>query len=247
MKMTIIAGAIIGALVGLVAFNAYSADNKLQDVLAATPQLNKNCSAQVIKSDRDEKTGKVETIILTAKHCVSGQDKSEQIVEFPIYDKTKLVAKKEYIGMVKGQHFGSDLAIIELKDHNTLFEKVVKLAPAELDAKIGDPVVTVGYPLGMSLTVTNGAFGSTEVIDWPEAGTEFYRASPMIAGGNSGGGLYLIDKGGNYTLAGVATGVASPVGMGHIGFYTPSYKIQEYLKVAVPSVAEKVEEVKKVQ
>lgn len=223
--------------------NVY-ANDKLDDILLATPQLNKNCSAQVIKSDRDAKSGKVETIILTAKHCVRGKDKSEQILEFPVYDKTKLVAKKEYIGMVKGQHFGSDLAIIELKDQNTLFEHVVKLAPSDLDAKIGDPVVTVGYPLGLSLTVTNGSFGSTEVIDWPTPATEYYRASPMIAGGNSGGGMYIIDKDGNYLLAGVATGVASPIAMGFVGFYTPSFKIQEYLKVAVPSVAEPKEDKK---
>lgn len=225
----------------LMASTVYANANDLASVLRATPQLNKNCSAQVIKSNRDEKSGKVETIILTAKHCVRGNDKSEQIIEFPIYDKTRLVAKKEYIGMVKGQHFGSDLALIELKDHNTLFEDVVKLAPSEIDTKIGDPVITVGYPLGLSLTVTNGSFGSSEVIDWPEPATEFYRASPMIAGGNSGGGMYILDKDGNYLLAGVATGVASPIGMGFVGFYTPSYKIQDYVKVAVPDVAEKTE------
>ena len=178
---------IITLAMSLMATSALAADNKLQDVLAATPQLNKNCSAQVIKSNRDEKTGKVETLILTAKHCVDGNGESEQIIEFPIYDKTRLVAKKEYIGMVKGMSYQSDLAVISLKDTNTLFEKVVKLAPSELESKIGDPVITVGYPLGLSQTVTNGSFGSTEVIDWPKAGTEFYRASPMIAGGNSGG------------------------------------------------------------
>lgn len=234
------------AIVGLAAAVTYIAvgDAKATDlktVLAATAQLNKNCSAQVIKSDRDEKTGKVETLLLTAKHCVSRNEKSEQIVEFPVYDKTKLIAKREYLGTVKGVHYNSDLALIELKDHNTLFTDTVDLAPSEISNTIGDPVITVGYPLGLSLTVTNGAFGSTEVMDWPAPGTEFYRASPMIAGGNSGGGLYTIDKAGNYTLAGIATGVASPIGMGHIGLYTPSYKIQEYLKVAVPSVAEKSE------
>ena len=224
------------ALMGMVS-TVNAADQKLQDVLAATPQLNKNCSSQVIKSARDEKSGKVSTVLLTAKHCVEGAGDSEMSVEFPVYQKTTVVAKREFIGKVKGQSYKYDLALVELKDTNTLFENVIKLAPSELDTQIGDDVVTVGYPFGLALTVTKGSFGAGEVIDYPKNGTEYYRATPMIAGGNSGGGLYIKNAAGDYLLAGVTTAGLGPITFG--GFYTPSYQIQDYLQTALPDVAEK--------
>lgn len=238
-RMTLAALALMG-MVGTV--NA--ADQKLQDVLAATAQLNKNCSATVIKSKRDEKTGKVETVLITAKHCVDGAGDGEQLVEFPIYKGTRRTGNKDYVAKVKGQDYKSDLALVKLVDEDTLFEKVSKLAPADLNASIGDPVVTVGYPFGLSLTVTNGAFGQTEVIDWPKPGSEYYRATPMIAGGNSGGAMYLKLENGDYILAGVTTGVIGGGAGGFAGFYTPSYVIQSYLQTALSDVAEKKLEVK---
>jgi S1-C subfamily serine protease len=235
MIKSMIAGLALMGMVGTV--NA--ADAKLQDVLAATAQLNKNCSATVIKSKRDEKTGKVETVLITAKHCVDGAGDGEQLIEFPIYDGTRRIGNKDYVAKVKGQDYKSDLALVKLADENTLFEKVSKIAPAELNAAIGDPVVTVGYPFGLSLTVTNGSFGQTEVIDWPKPGTEYYRATPMIAGGNSGGAMYLKLENGDYILAGVTTGVVGSAAGGFAGFYTPSYVIHNYLQTALSDVAEK--------
>lgn len=226
------------ALMGMVG-TVNAADQKLQDVLAATAQLNKNCSATVIKSKRDEKTGKVETVLITAKHCVEGAGDGEQVVEFPIYKGTRRVGNKDFVGKVKGQYYKADLALVKLVDEDTLFEKVSKLAPAELNAAIGDPVVTIGYPFGLSLTVTNGAFGQTEIIDWPKNGTEYYRATPMIAGGNSGGAMYLKLENGDYILAGVTTAGMGGAGGAFAGFYTPSYMIHDYLQSALPDVAEK--------
>lgn len=229
------------AIFGMVS-SVQASDAKLQDVLAATAQLNKNCSATVIKSDRDEKTGKVETVLITAKHCVEGAGNGEQLIEFPIYKGTHRIGNKDYVGKVKGESYKVDLALVKLLDEDTLFEKVSKLAPAELDAKIGDPVVTVGYPFGLSLTVTSGNFGQTEVIDYPKQGTEYYRATPMIAGGNSGGAMYLKSDAGDYTLAGVTTAVIGGQVGGFAGFYTPSYLIHDYLSTALPELTDKVNE-----
>jgi S1-C subfamily serine protease len=233
-KSVVIALALLASTVSVQA-----ADQKLQDVLAATAQLNKNCSATVIKSKRDEKTGKVETVLITAKHCVDGAGDGEQLIEFPIYKGTHRVGNRDFVGKVKGQSYKVDLALIKLADEDTLFEKVSKLAPAELNAAIGDPVVTVGYPFGLSLTVTNGAFGQTEVIDYPKVGSEYYRATPMIAGGNSGGAMYLKLENGDYILAGVTTAAIGGQGGGFAGFYTPSYMIHDYLQTALSDVAEK--------
>ena len=231
------------AIFGMVS-SAQAGDAKLQDVLAATAQLNKNCSATVIKSARDEKTGKVETVLITAKHCVDGAGDGEMLVEFPIYKGTHRIGNKDFVGKVKGSSYKVDLALVKLLDEDTLFEKISKLSPAELNAQIGDPVVTVGYPFGLSLTVTNGNFGQSEVIDFPKAGTEYYRATPMIAGGNSGGAMYLKSESGDYTLAGVTTAVIGGQAGGFAGFYTPSYLIHDYLKTALPELTDKVEEKK---
>lgn len=231
----------IAAALFLTATSVYAGDAKLQDVLAATAQLNKNCSATVIKSERDAKTGKVETVLITAKHCVDGAGDGEQLVEFPIYKGTHRIGNKDFVGKVKGTSYKVDLALVKLVDEDTLFEKVSKLAPAEIDSHIGDAVITVGYPFGLSLTVTSGNFGQSEVIDFPKAGTEYYRATPMIAGGNSGGAMYLKSDAGDYTLAGVTTAVLGGQAGGFAGFYTPSYLIHDYLKTALPELTDKVD------
>lgn len=226
--------------------SAIAADQKLQDLIAATAQINKNCSSTVIYSKRDDKTGDVKTILLTAKHCIDS-DKSQVVVEFPVYQNNRVVARKEYVGKVHGKYYKADLALIELLDKDTYFEKVSKIAPAELTQQMGDPTWTLGYPLGMALTVTQGTFGGLETIDWPTDGSEYLRATPMIAPGNSGGAVYVKNEKGEYEIAGVTTAAVGLLSF--IGFYTPSYQIHEYLKIALTEavVEEKKEESKKGQ
>jgi S1-C subfamily serine protease len=211
---------------------AFAAENKLHtQALQLTGQLNGNCSASLIHSKRDDETGEVRTLFLTAKHCISNE-KQLQHVDLPVYQNGRVVKKDRYVAKVAGRHFEHDLALVELSDKQTFFRNTVKIAAAGAIPAMGDPVVTVGYPMGLQLTVTAGLFGSLETIDYPKPGIEYFRATPDVVGGNSGGALYKINTTGDYELIGVTT--LAHVGHSFVAFYTPLEAIHQYLKVAVP-------------
>lgn len=214
-----------------------SADlGKMRDqALAMTAQLNGTCSATLIYSERDKRTGDVRTVFLTAKHCVQ-RDKALQYVDLPVYQEGRVVKRDRYTAKVAGKHFKYDLALVELLDRQTWFEKTAIIAD-NVVPPMGTPVITVGYPLGMQLSVTEGLFGSLETIDFPAPGTEYYRATPDIVGGNSGGAMYLITPAGDYRLLGVSS--AAHREFTFIGLYVPTYAIHDYLKVALPSTVGK--------
>lgn len=223
---------LLGILFLALSFSVAFADDKMQkQMIGFTAQLDGGCSATLIHSKRDNATGDVSTIFLTAKHCVDGK-KSDLKVELPVLQKNRLVKRDSYVARVKGAWHGGDLAILELKDKQTWFDKVAKIGPAEPEIQIGDPVWTVGYPLGWSLTITNGLFGAIETQDFQKPGTEYYRATPDIAGGNSGGGFWHLNKAGDYELIGVTTARARSDSF--IGLYTRAADIHAYLKVALP-------------
>lgn len=214
---------------------ALSADlDKMRDqALSLTAQLNGNCSATLIYSERDEATGEVTTVFLTAKHCVTN-DKAVQYLDLPIYQKGRVVKRDRYTAKVRGKHFQHDLALVELIDRQTWFPVKAKVAPVDAIPAMGAPVITVGYPLGMQLTVTSGLFGSLETIDYPQTGTEYYRATPDLVGGNSGGAMYRVTAAGDYELIGVSS--AGHRMFSFVGLYVPLEPIHEYLKVAMPTV-----------
>jgi S1-C subfamily serine protease len=231
------AACLIASHVYVYAASGPELDKMQQQMFSPTVQLNGNCSGVVIWSKRDEKSGEVSTFILTARHCVSNE-KQDQTADVPVYHDNLLVKKERYIAKVHGLYFDADLGLFRLKDKQTLFENVAKLAPAMPGMKMGEDVWSVGYPLGWSLTVTEGLFGVIEVSDFDTPGREYYRATPDIAGGNSGGGLFRKNAAGDYELIGITT--AGARGYPFIALYTPIYKIHDYLKVAIPeAVGEK--------
>lgn len=201
-------------------------------MFSVSAQLNGNCSATLVWSDRDDKTGDVTTLLLTAKHCIKHKDR-EQTVDLPSYQSNRIVKRDSYVATVKAQHFKHDLALIELKDTQTFFDKVAKIAPADAELTFGEPMYVVGYPAGYRIAVTDGRFGGYETHNWPKDGTEYIRATPNVVGGNSGGGVYRVVDG-NYELTAVVTGVFS--GMWHMGLHTPIDAIHEFLKVSAPYV-----------
>jgi S1-C subfamily serine protease len=210
--------------------------NKLADVAKASIQLNENCSGQIVFSDRDKDTGDVKTLILTAAHCVDDRMDRISDVDVPVYDEdNRLVKLERYKADVNGKYYKADLALLELKDKDTLFKNVVKLAPEDVSISFGSDVVTIGYTFGQSITATPGVFGQRESIEFPSKtkSTEYFRATPSIAGGNSGGGLYRILPDGTMELIGVASAVAGDQ-PSTVGYYTPVDAIREYLKVAEP-------------
>lgn len=208
------------------------ANEHLQKALAASPQLNGSCSSSVIYSKRDEKSGEVKTVLLTAKHCVSGSEGADHYIEFPIYEKNRVVKKEKYIAQVLGTSYKSDLALMILKDKSTLFENVMKIAEDVDGLKIGDEVLVIGYPLGLNLTVTKGTFVGYETLNWPRSGTEFLRATPDIAPGNSGGLLLKINGDGSLEQIGVTA--AGVVGFTFMNLFVGVDQIRDYLKVALP-------------
>jgi hypothetical protein len=206
---------------------------KLQkEVLGFTAQLNGNCSATLVYSDRDKKSGDVTTLFLTAKHCVADAGDSDQVVDIPVYQNSRIVKKDRYIAKVHGKYYKADLALVELKDRQTWFERVGQMADAKVQLFMGEPTWTVGYPLGQSLTITAGMFTSFETVDYPSPGVEYFRATPDIAPGNSGGALWHQTVTGDYELIGVTT--AGYRGLPYMALYTPITDIRAYLDVALP-------------
>ena len=217
---------------------AHAADKvelaKLQkEVLGVTVQLNGNCSGTVIYSNRDKESGDVTTLILSAGHCAIDKD-ADQRIEFPVYQDNEVVKKDAYVGKIMGVYFGADLSLWKLKDKQTFFANVAKLAPEKPTLLMGEDVWTSGYPLGLSLTVTKGLFISKETSDFSKPGTVYYKATTDIAPGSSGGGMYHKNDAGDYELLGVTT--AGMRGYPFYGLYTPISDIYAYLKVAQPDI-----------
>lgn len=229
--------AAVGVLfIALSLTTVYAADatslSKMQnEMLSLTGQLNENCSATLIHSKRDDKSGEVSTIFLTAKHCVVG-NKTDMVIDLPVYQGNRIVKKDRYIARVRGEYFDGDLALVELRDKQTFFAKVAKISGDKPALFMGEDVWTVGYPLAMSLTITKGLFGAIETSNYDKPGAEYFRATPDIAGGNSGGAMYHMDAKGDYALLGVTAARARSDSF--IGLYTPIEVIHKYLSVALP-------------
>jgi len=207
---------------------------KLQkEVLGVTVQLNGNCSGTVIYSNRDKESGDVTTLILSAGHCAIDKD-ADQRIEFPVYQDNEVVKKDAYVRKMLGVYFNADLSLWKLKDKQTFFPNVAKLAPEKPTLLMGEDVWTVGYPLGGVLTITKGLFGSKETNDFAKPGTVYYRATPDIAPGSSGGALYHKNDAGDFELLGVTTAMAR--GYPYFAMYTGISDIYAYLKVAQPDI-----------
>ena len=220
------------ATMALATFNpASAADTELLNNIKAVPQINENCSASVIYSDRDKKSGDAKTVLLTAKHCVVGSLNNQMMVDFFIYQNNRVVKKDRYVGSVLGTFYKADLALIQLDDKKTVMDNVIKIGKSDEDLALGDDVVTVGYPLGMGINFTRGNFMS--VFRIPDfADQDLYHATPDVGPGNSGGALLRKLPDGTYEQIGVTFAVIP--GYPFTGIYTGLKDIREYLKVALP-------------
>lgn len=231
---------LLAAALAVLPFSAYAFEAKLQNAINAVPQINDNCSASVIYSDRNEETGKVKTVILTAKHCVDSQLMNQKnTVDFPVYQNNRVVQKNSYTATVLGKFYKADLALLQLDDTQTLFKNVIKIANKDTTLTLGEDTVVVGYPFGLGINVTFGNFMTFITIDQWKPGTEFIRATPDIGPGNSGGALLRKTPDG-YELIGVTTAVIP--GWPFTGLFTPYTDVNEYLKTALPEVLQESSE-----
>lgn len=167
--------------------------------------------------------------VVTNAHVVAGAD----LVEVTLAD------GRTYAGDVVGSDTASDLAVVRLQ---TVPDDLRPLAVgAADDLAVGDPVMAIGNPLGLSGTVTTGivsaldrpvttrAAGSAPGAPPVPVVTNAIQTSAAINPGNSGGAL--VDADGN--LIGINTAIAtlsqSRDGQGGsigIGFAIPSEAVQ---------------------
>lgn len=224
-------------LLVLTTCNQAKADPLLTDMVGPSVQLGNYCSGQIIHSKRNEKTGKVSTVVLTAKHCV--KDGELVSINKAVYnEQNRKIAVKSYLATLLGKSFKSDLALLKLRDEETFFDDVAKVAPAKTPLRFGQDVYVVAYPLGLSMTLTAGKLGYVEdgLFDNLSNSKQFYRATPDVMPGSSGSAMFtLVDN--SYQIIGITTGMVG--GITFMNFFTPVEEINEYLdtaKIAIEGV-----------
>jgi serine protease Do len=144
--------------------------------------------------------------ILTNNHVIKDADEI----------KVKLSDEREFKGKVVGVDPKTDLAVIKI-DSNHL--PVIKLGDSD-KLQVGETVIAIGNPFGLSHTVTSGIVSATGRANVGIADYEdFIQTDAAINPGNSGGALVNI-KG---ELVGINTAIFSTSG-GYqgIGFAIPS-------------------------
>jgi S1-C subfamily serine protease len=208
------------------------ADPMADQMFEPSVQIGDYCSGEIIKSDRDVKTGEVETYVLTAKHCTENDGKIVTVNKALYDNHNRQTGVKTYLADVYGQSYKSDLALLKLRDKQTYFEHVAKVAPRDITLTYGQNVELVGYPLGRSMTWTSGRLGYVEdgvFKDVSQSG-QFYRATPDLAPGSSGSSMFTWnDQTKEYQVIGVTTGGAMPITF--FNFFTPVEEINDYLNV----------------
>lgn len=144
--------------------------------------------------------------ILTNNHVIKDADEI----------KVKLSDKREFKGKVIGTDIKTDLAVIKI-DSNHL--PVLRLGDSD-KLKVGETVIAVGNPFGLSQTVTSGIVSATGRANVGIADYEdFIQTDAPINPGNSGGALVNVRG----ELVGINTAIFSTSG-GYqgIGFAIPS-------------------------
>jgi serine protease Do len=155
--------------------------------------------------------------IITNNHVVEGADKI----------KVKLVEGKEYQATIKGRDPKTDLALIQITNPP---KDLAYLVLGDSDAiRVGDWVVAVGNPFGLSHTVTQGIISAKGRVIGAGPYDNFLQTDASINPGNSGGPLLNL-KG---EVVGINTAILAS-GQG-IGFATPS----NMAKSVIPQLKEK--------
>jgi len=138
--------------------------------------------------------------ILTNHHVVENADE----IEILLADKRVLAAT------IVGSDPGTDIAVIQVDDTDDLVE--MELGNSD-NIKVGDFVVAIGNPFGLSHTVTSGIISALGRVGLSRDGYEdFIQTDASINPGNSGGALIGLDG----KLIGINSAIFSGNG-GNIG------------------------------
>ncbi len=143
-----------------------------------------------------------EGYILTNNHVVA---KADKIV-------VKLESGKEYKAKIVGTDPKTDVALIKIKANKPL--KAVNLGDSG-KIRVGDWVIAIGNPFGLSHTVTAGIISAKGRVIGSGPYDDFLQTDASINPGNSGGPLIAMDG----TVIGINTAIIAS-GQG-IGFAIP--------------------------
>ncbi len=144
-------------------------------------------------------------IIVTNNHVIN--DAEDILVRFE--------DGKEYEAKVIGADPLSDLAILKIKSNEKF--KPVKFGDSD-KARIGDWVIAIGNPLGLSGTVTAGIISARNRNIGMSRYEDFIQTDASINQGNSGGPLFNMDG----DVIGINTAILGREGNIGIGFSIPS-------------------------
>jgi serine protease Do len=122
---------------------------------------------------------------------------------------------QEYEAKVIGADPLSDLAILKIKSNKKF--KPVKFGDSD-KARIGDWVIAIGNPLGLSGTVTAGIISARNRNIGMSRYEDFIQTDASINQGNSGGPLFNMDG----DVIGINTAILGREGNIGIGFSIPS-------------------------
>ncbi|MCK9276076.1 MAG: DegQ family serine endoprotease [Syntrophales bacterium] len=140
--------------------------------------------------------------IFTNNHVI---EKADEIM-------VKLSTGKEYKAKVKGTDKNTDIALLKIDPDGDL--PVAALGNSS-DLRVGEWVIAIGNPFGLSQTVTAGIVSATGRVIGAGPYDDFIQTDASINPGNSGGPLF--------NLAGEVVGINTAIiaqGQG-IGFATP--------------------------
>jgi len=144
-------------------------------------------------------------IIVTNNHVIN--DAEDILVRFE--------DGQEYEAKVVGADPLSDLAILKIKSDKKF--KPVKFGDSD-KARIGDWVIAIGNPLGLSGTVTAGIISARNRNIGMSRYEDFIQTDASINQGNSGGPLFNMDG----DVIGINTAIYGRQGNIGIGFSIPS-------------------------
>lgn len=191
-------------------------DPSVQVKNVTSKKQNGTCSGTVIESKRVD--GKFVNKISTARHCAKGT-KDKFIVDYHGNDFPAKVFKKS----VK-----TDAMILEIETPIEL--SAAKLAtPEELTSiLLSEKVYSASFPLGTSLTYSEGFLGMAENVPNPkDFDYLFIKTNLNIAPGSSGSCLFIENKDHDFVCIGTATAILMP--FFYLGYYTPINFTQELL------------------
>lgn len=216
------------AFFGLLGIQVY---NPTPQMIDPSVQIADYCSGTVI-DDPDLSDG-IQDTILTAKHCTKAVG-DEIKITIPEYVDGRVSSQKEFTFKVTHQS-ESDVALLQ-RDHdvNNPFS-LPHAAIYDGSLEHGTKYWVVGYPMGLPKLVTEGYLGwimKLPALSSMSKSTEFRLGTAAIAGGNSGGGIFVKNWLGDYELAGtVSAGIMNGFTVTtNLGCYTPLEEIQAFLK-----------------